>query len=91
MAPTSCLSWPRACSDEGKRAAETLCFDYDRLGRAQVRVARIFNTFGPRLSAGDGWVVSNLVSQALAGDDITVFGDGSQTAPSATWPIRWTG
>jgi len=70
---------PRACYDEGKRAAETLCFDYDRLGRGVVRVARIFNTYGPRLSAQDGRVVSNIVSQALAGDDITVFGDGSQT------------
>jgi UDP-glucuronate decarboxylase len=70
---------PRACYDEGKRAAETLCFDYDRLTRAEVRVARIFNTYGPRLSASDGRVVSNIVSQALAGDDITVFGDGSQT------------
>jgi UDP-glucuronate decarboxylase len=70
---------PRACYDEGKRAAETLCFDYDRLGRAQVRVARIFNTYGPRLSADDGRVVSNVVSQALLGDDITIYGDGSQT------------
>jgi UDP-glucuronate decarboxylase len=70
---------PRACYDEGKRAAESLCFDYDRAGRAQVRVARIFNTYGPRLSPDDGRVVSNLVSQALAGEDITVFGDGSQT------------
>ncbi|MFC3070392.1 UDP-glucuronic acid decarboxylase family protein [Phenylobacterium soli] len=70
---------PRACYDEGKRAAETLCFDYDRLGRGVVRVARIFNTYGPRLSASDGRVVSNVVSQALAGEDITVFGDGSQT------------
>lgn len=70
---------PRACYDEGKRAAETLCFDYDRCRRGEVRVARIFNTYGPRLSASDGRVVSNLVSQALAGDDITVFGDGSQT------------
>lgn len=70
---------PRACYDEGKRAAEALCFDYDRLDRAQVRVARIFNTYGPRLSASDGRVVSNLVSQALAEEDITVFGDGSQT------------
>jgi UDP-glucuronate decarboxylase len=70
---------PRACYDEGKRAAETLCFDYDRCDRGEVRVARIFNTYGPRLSASDGRVVSNLVSQALAGDDITVFGDGSQT------------
>jgi UDP-glucuronate decarboxylase len=70
---------PRACYDEGKRAAETLCFDYDRLGRADVRVARIFNTYGPRLRASDGRVVSNIISQALAGDDITVFGDGAQT------------
>lgn len=70
---------PRACYDEGKRAAETLCFDYDRLGRVDVRVARIFNTYGPRLSASDGRVVSNLVSQALGGDDITIFGDGVQT------------
>jgi UDP-glucuronate decarboxylase len=70
---------PRACYDEGKRCAETLCFDYDRTKRAKVRVARIFNTYGPRLSASDGRVVSNVVSQALAGDDITVYGDGSQT------------
>jgi UDP-glucuronate decarboxylase len=70
---------PRACYDEGKRAAETLCFDYDRLGRASVRVARIFNTYGPRLSASDGRVISSVVSQALAGDDITIFGDGAQT------------
>lgn len=70
---------PRACYDEGKRAAETLCFDYDRARRVEVRVARIFNTYGPRLSASDGRVVSNVVSQALNGEDITVFGDGSQT------------
>lgn len=70
---------PRACYDEGKRAAETLCFDYDRARRADVRVARIFNTYGPRLTASDGRVVSNVVSQALNGDDITIFGDGSQT------------
>jgi UDP-glucuronate decarboxylase len=70
---------PRACYDEGKRAAETLAFDYDRLGRVEVRVARIFNTYGPRLSAQDGRVVSNIVSQALAGDDITIFGEGVQT------------
>lgn len=70
---------PRACYDEGKRAAETLCFDYDRLQRVEVRVARIFNTYGPRLGASDGRVVSNVVSQALQGEDITVFGDGSQT------------
>jgi UDP-glucuronate decarboxylase len=70
---------PRACYDEGKRAAESLSFDFDRLGRAQVRVARIFNTYGPRLSAADGRVVSNVVSQALAGEDVTIYGDGSQT------------
>ncbi|HYD28083.1 bifunctional glycosyltransferase/UDP-glucuronate decarboxylase [Brevundimonas sp.] len=70
---------PRACYDEGKRAAETLTFDYDRSGRGEVRVARIFNTYGPRLSAADGRVVSNVVSQALTDQPITVFGDGSQT------------
>ena len=70
---------PRACYDEGKRAAETLCFDYARQGRAEVRVARIFNTYGPRLGAQDGRVVSNVVTQALAGDDVTVYGDGRQT------------
>ena len=70
---------PRACYDEGKRAAETLCFDYQRLGQAEVRVARIFNTYGPRLRASDGRVVSNMIAQALAGESITVYGDGSQT------------
>ena len=70
---------PRACYDEGKRAAEALCFDFARAGRAEVRVARIFNTYGPRMRADDGRVVSNVVTQALAGDDITVYGDGRQT------------
>jgi UDP-glucuronate decarboxylase len=70
---------PRACYDEGKRAAESLCFDFDRFGRADVRVARIFNTYGPRLAASDGRVVSAVVSQAIAGRNITVFGDGMQT------------
>jgi len=70
---------PRACYDEGKRAAETLTFDYDRFGRAEVRVARIFNTYGPRLSPADGRVVSNVICQALADEDITIYGDGSQT------------
>ena len=70
---------PRACYDEGKRAAETLAFDYDRARRGVVRVARIFNTYGPRLSAADGRVVSNVVAQALSGDPITVYGDGKQT------------
>ncbi|HEV2557573.1 MAG TPA: UDP-glucuronic acid decarboxylase family protein [Microvirga sp.] len=70
---------PRACYDEGKRAAETLTFDFERAGRAEVRVARIFNTYGPRMRADDGRVVSNVICQALSGDDITVYGDGSQT------------
>ncbi|HEY1142673.1 MAG TPA: GDP-mannose 4,6-dehydratase [Sphingomicrobium sp.] len=70
---------PRACYDEGKRSAETLAFDYLRGGRADVRVARIFNTYGPRMRADDGRVVSNVVCQALAGEDITIYGDGSQT------------
>jgi len=70
---------PRACYDEGKRAAETLTFDYQRAGRAEVRVARIFNTYGPRMRPDDGRVVSNVICQALSGDDVTVYGDGSQT------------
>ncbi|MFC7478373.1 UDP-glucuronic acid decarboxylase family protein [Dankookia sp. GCM10030260] len=70
---------PRACYDEGKRAAETLSFDYRRAGRADVRVARIFNTYGPRMRADDGRVVSNVITQALTGEDITIYGDGDQT------------
>jgi UDP-glucuronate decarboxylase len=70
---------PRACYDEGKRAAEALCFDFARANRVEARVARIFNTYGPRMRADDGRVVSNVVTQALAGDDITVYGDGRQT------------
>jgi UDP-glucuronate decarboxylase len=70
---------PRACYDEGKRAAETLCFDFRRSRRADVRVARIFNTYGPRMRSDDGRVVSNVITQALAGADITVYGDGRQT------------
>lgn len=70
---------PRACYDEGKRAAEALAFDFDRLGRAQVRVARIFNTYGPRMRPDDGRVVSNVICQALSGDDMTIYGDGTQT------------
>jgi nucleoside-diphosphate-sugar epimerase/spore maturation protein CgeB len=70
---------PRACYDEGKRAAETLTFDFDRSGRGEVRVARIFNTYGPRLSSADGRVVSNVIAQALAGEEVTVYGDGSQS------------
>jgi nucleoside-diphosphate-sugar epimerase/spore maturation protein CgeB len=70
---------PRACYDEGKRAAETLAFDFLRARRADVRVARIFNTYGPRMRCDDGRVVSNIVCQALSGDEITIYGDGSQT------------
>lgn len=70
---------PRACYDEGKRAAEALTFDYARLGRVDVRVARIFNTYGPNMHPDDGRVVSNLICQALAGGDITIHGDGTQT------------
>jgi UDP-glucuronate decarboxylase len=70
---------PRACYDEGKRAAEAICFDLLRLGRADARVARIFNTYGPRMRADDGRIVSNFIVQALAGEAMTVFGDGSQT------------
>ena len=70
---------PRACYDEGKRAAETLAFDYCRAGRADIRIARIFNTYGPRMRRDDGRVVSNFVCQALEGEPLTVYGDGSQT------------
>lgn len=70
---------PRACYDEGKRAAETLFFDYHRQHQVQIRVARIFNTYGPRMAVDDGRVISNFVVQALRGDDITIYGDGSQT------------
>jgi UDP-glucuronate decarboxylase len=70
---------PRACYDEGKRAAETLFFDYQRSNRVNIRVVRIFNTYGPRMHPYDGRVVSNFIRQALAGDDITIFGDGKQT------------
>ncbi len=70
---------PRACYDEGKRAAEALAFDFLRLGRADVRVARIFNTYGPRMQADDGRVVSNFINQLLSGQEVTIYGDGSQT------------
>jgi UDP-glucuronate decarboxylase len=70
---------PRACYDEGKRAAEALAFDFLRLGRADARVARIFNTFGPRMRADDGRIVSNFIAQALRGRPLTIYGDGMQT------------
>lgn len=69
----------RACYDEGKRAAETLFFDYHRSNKVNIRVVRIFNTYGPRMHPFDGRVVSNFIRQALAGEDITIFGDGSQS------------
>lgn len=69
----------RSCYDEGKRCAETLFFDYHRQHALQVKVARIFNTYGPRMHPGDGRVVSNLIVQALRGQDITLYGDGEQT------------
>lgn len=70
---------PRACYDEGKRCAETLFFDYWRQHKLRIKVARIFNTYGPRMLADDGRVVSTFIVQALNGEDLTIFGDGSQT------------
>jgi UDP-glucuronate decarboxylase len=70
---------PRACYDEGKRCAETLFFDYHRQHRLRIKVARIFNTYGPRMHPNDGRVVSNFIVQALKGEPITIFGEGSQT------------
>jgi UDP-glucuronate decarboxylase len=70
---------PRACYDEGKRAAETLMFDYHRSNKVNIRVVRIFNTYGPRMHPYDGRVISNFIRQALAGEDMTIYGDGSQS------------
>ncbi len=70
---------PRACYDEGKRCAETLFFDYHRQNGVDIRVVRIFNTYGPRMHPNDGRVVSNFIVQALHGNDLTLYGDGSQT------------
>jgi len=69
----------RSCYDEGKRCAETLCFDYNRQNNVKVKVVRIFNTYGPRMHPNDGRVISNFIVCALAGEDITVYGDGQQT------------
>ncbi|CAN2231237.1 WcaG Nucleoside-diphosphate-sugar epimerases [Candidatus Planktophila dulcis] len=69
----------RSCYDEGKRASETLFFDYKRQHQLEIKVARIFNTYGPRMHPNDGRVVSNFIVQALRGEDLTVYGDGSQT------------
>jgi UDP-glucuronate decarboxylase len=70
---------PRACYDEGKRAAETLFMDYHRMNNVNIRIVRIFNTYGPRMHPYDGRVVSNFIREALQGEDITIYGDGSQT------------
>jgi UDP-glucuronate decarboxylase len=70
---------PRSCYDEGKRVAETLFMDYHREDNADIRIARIFNTYGPRMAEADGRVVSNFIVQALRGQDLTIFGEGSQT------------
>jgi len=70
---------PRSCYDEGKRCAETLFYDYRRQHNLRIKVARIFNTYGPRMHPNDGRVVSNFIVQALLGNDITIYGDGSQT------------
>ena len=69
----------RSCYDEGKRAAETLCFDYHRMRNVDIKVIRIFNTYGPNMSKDDGRVVSNFIVQAIRGDDITIYGEGKQT------------
>jgi len=69
----------RSCYDEGKRVAETLFFDYHRMNRVDIRIMRIFNTYGPRMNPDDGRVVSNFIVQALRGEDITLFGEGTQT------------
>tara|TARA_B100000886_G_scaffold219394_2_gene152343 strand:+ start:17715 stop:18662 length:948 start_codon:yes stop_codon:yes gene_type:complete len=69
----------RSCYDEGKRIGETLCFDYYRIHKLEIRVMRIFNTYGPRMLPNDGRVVSNFIVQALTGNDLTIYGDGSQT------------
>jgi UDP-glucuronate decarboxylase len=70
---------PRSCYDEGKRCAETLCFDYHRQNGLRIKVVRIFNTYGPRMHPGDGRVVSNFIVQALRGEPLTLHGDGGQT------------
>ena len=82
---------PRACYDEGKRCAETLFFDYRRQHGVEIRVARIFNTYGPRMQVGDGRVVSNFIVQALRGEPLTLYGDGRRRAPSATSRTWWRG
>ncbi|MCC7380753.1 MAG: SDR family oxidoreductase [Deltaproteobacteria bacterium] len=70
---------PRACYDEGKRCAETLMVDFHRQEGVEIRIARVFNTYGPRMNIGDGRVISNLIVQALRGEEVTIYGDGTQT------------
>ena len=70
---------PRSCYDEGKRIAETLCFDYNRMHGTEIRIIRIFNTYGPRMMPNDGRVISNFIVQALRGENLTLYGNGSQT------------
>ncbi len=70
---------PRSCYDEGKRVAETLCMDYHRQNKVDIRIVRIFNTYGPRMHPQDGRVVSNFITQALTGENITMYGEGKQT------------
>jgi UDP-glucuronate decarboxylase len=70
---------PRACYDEGKRVAETMCISYEKQDKVRVRIARIFNTYGPRMHMADGRVVSNFILQALRGESLTVYGKGHQT------------
>ena len=69
----------RSCYDEGKRIAESLCFDYNRMYGTDIRVARIFNTYGPRMNPNDGRVISNFIVQALKGQKLTLYGEGIQT------------
>jgi UDP-glucuronate decarboxylase len=70
---------PRACYDEGKRCSESLCFDYQRVHGVDIKIARIFNTYGPQMDPNDGRVVSNFIVQAISGKSLTIYGDGSQT------------
>jgi len=79
----------RACYDEGKRCAETLFFDYHRENQVDTRVVRIFNTYGPRMAPDDGRVVSNFIVQAIKGEDLTIYGDGSRPVLFVMWMIWW--
>ena len=79
----------RSCYDEGKRIAETLCFDYQRMHGVEIRVVRIFNTYGPRMLPDDGRVVSNFIVQALRGEPLTLYGNGSQTRSFVMLMISW--